>query len=63
MAANRCIAAAESALHDIRVEFVAGEPEAMTEAANAKLEAEGDLGKYRLSCQCFVKDEMHVKGL
>ncbi len=46
-----------------KVEFVSGEPETMTEAEKAKLEAKGDLGKYRLSCQCTVDADMHVKVL
>ena len=46
-----------------RVEFLGGEPEAMTDAERAKLEAKGDLGKYRLSCQCLVDADMRVKVL
>lgn len=46
-----------------KVEFLSGEPEIMTEAEKAKLEAKGDLGKYRLSCQCLVNSDMHVKVL
>jgi ferredoxin len=46
-----------------RVEFLSGEPETMTDAEKAKLEAKGDLGKYRLSCQCTVDVDMHVKVL
>ena len=46
-----------------KVEFLSGEPEKMTDAEKAKLEAKGDLGKYRLSCQCLVEEDMHVKVL
>jgi ferredoxin len=46
-----------------RVEFLDGEPEVMTEAERAKLENKDDLGKFRLSCQCTVEHDMHVKVL
>ena len=46
-----------------RVEFISGEPEIMTEAEKKKLEAQGNLGKFRLSCQCTVDNDMHVKVL
>ncbi len=46
-----------------KVEFISGEPEKMTTAEKAKLEEKGDLGKYRLSCQCLVESDMHVKVL
>jgi ferredoxin len=46
-----------------RVEFLAGEPEKMTEAERTKLESQDSLGKYRLSCQCTVDQDMHVKVL
>jgi ferredoxin len=46
-----------------RVEFLAGEPENMTEAEKTKLENQGNLGKFRLSCQCTVDHDMHVKVL
>ena len=46
-----------------RVEFISGEPETMTEAEKAKLETKDALGKYRLSCQCLVDSDMHVKVL
>lgn len=46
-----------------RVEFLSGEPETMTEAERTKLESQGNLGKFRLSCQCKVDDDMHVKVL
>jgi len=46
-----------------RVEFLTGEPEVMTEAEKTKLESQGGLGAYRLSCQCTVDQDMHVKVL
>ena len=46
-----------------RVEFINGEPKTMTEAEKNKLESKGDLGKFRLSCQCTVDADMHVKVL
>ena len=46
-----------------RVEFIAGEPELMTDAERKKLEAQGNLGKFRLSCQCTIEHDMHVKVL
>ena len=46
-----------------RVEFLIGEPDQMTEAEKAKLESQGNLGKFRLSCQCTVDHDMHVKVL
>jgi len=48
---------------DCRVEFIDGEPKKMTKAERAKLKDKGALGKYRLSCQCLVKKDMHVKVL
>lgn len=46
-----------------RVEFISGEPESMTEAEKSKLESQGNLGKFRLSCQSTVDRDMHVKVL
>jgi ferredoxin len=46
-----------------RVEFIDGEPETMTTAEKEKLESQGNLGKFRLSCQCTVDHDMHVKVL
>lgn len=46
-----------------RVEFLSGEPETMTEAERTKLESQGNLGKFRLSCQCKVDHDMHVRVL
>jgi ferredoxin len=46
-----------------RVEFIEGEPEMMTEAEKEKLESQGNLGNFRLSCQCKVDHDMHVKVL
>ena len=46
-----------------RVEFLSGEPESMSEAEQAKLENQGNLGIFRLSCQCTVDDDMHVEVL
>lgn len=48
---------------DCRVEFIAGEPKKMTKAELEKLKDKDALGKYRLSCQCLVKKDMHVKVL
>ena len=48
---------------DCRVEFIAGEPKKMTKAELAKLKDKDALGKYRLSCQCLVKKDMHVRVL
>jgi ferredoxin len=46
-----------------RVEFIEGEPETMTQAEKEKLESQGNLGEFRLSCQCTVEHDMHVKVL
>lgn len=46
-----------------RVEFIDGEPETMTEAERGKLESQGNLGKFRLSCQCTVDHDMDVMVL
>ena len=47
-----------------RVEFFAGEPESMTEAERLKLEnKKAESGNFRLSCQCTVDHDMHVKVL
>ena len=46
-----------------RVEFISGEPETMTAAEKEKLESKDALGKFRLSCQCTVDTDMHVKVL
>ncbi len=46
-----------------RVEFRGGEPKTMTEAEKTKLETQGNLGKFRLSCQITVDHDMHVKVL
>jgi ferredoxin len=46
-----------------RVEFLEGEPDKMTEAEKVKLESQGNIGKFRLSCQCSVDHDMHVKVL
>ncbi len=40
-----------------------GEPDSMTEAEREKLESKDNLGKFRLSCQCKVDHDMHVKVL
>jgi ferredoxin len=46
-----------------RVEFLSGEPESMTPAEKERLEANDKLGEFRLSCQCTVEEDMHVKVL
>lgn len=45
-----------------RVEFVAGEPEAMTKAEEAALTARG-LGGVRLSCQILCSQDMTVRAI
>lgn len=44
-----------------RVSFLDGEPDQMTQAEYEKLESKGDLGSYRLSCQCLVQEDMAVQ--
>ena len=44
-----------------RVEFVAGEPEAMTVAEKAKLAEKGLTGSIRLSCQIAVTQDMALR--
>lgn len=46
-----------------KVTFNAGEPESMTTAEKEKLEDKGDLGNYRLSCQCLCAGTMDVNVL
>lgn len=46
-----------------RVEFIEGEPDTMTQAEHDKLESQGNLGKFRLSCQILCDHEMSVKPL
>ncbi len=46
-----------------KVAFNSGEPEAMNEGEKAKLEEKGDLGQYRLSCQCECAGTMDVNVL
>lgn len=46
-----------------RVEFLAGEPEAMTRAEADKLKDAGLLGQLRLACQCRVEADTEVKPL
>lgn len=46
-----------------RVAFVEGEPAQMTRAEHDKLTEKGDLGLYRLSCQCRVTHDMTVRPL
>lgn len=46
-----------------KVTFNAGEPDAMNEGEKAKLEEKGDLGEYRLSCQCLCAGTMDVNVL
>ncbi|HSH05719.1 MAG TPA: 2Fe-2S iron-sulfur cluster-binding protein [Anaerolineae bacterium] len=43
-----------------RVTFNAGEPNNYNEAEKAKLEANGNLGEFRLSCQILCAGEMDV---
>lgn len=46
-----------------RVNFLEGEPDQMTQAEQEKLESKGDLGAYRLSCQCLVQEDMELQVL
>lgn len=47
-----------------RVEFSAGEPEAMTVAEKRRLQQESGLyGRIRLSCQILCTHDMHVRPL
>ena len=47
-----------------RVEFINGEPETMTAAEEEKLSTARAAGEsFRLSCQCTVDQDMHVKVL
>jgi ferredoxin len=46
-----------------RVEFLAGEPDQMTKAEHDKLVENGELGNFRLSCQCLLTHDMHVRPL
>ena len=46
-----------------KVEFAEGEPDRMTKAEAEKLESQGNLGKFRLSCQCTVDGDMTVRPL
>lgn len=46
-----------------RVEFVEGEPERMTVAERDKLQDQGNLGAFRLSCQILCDQDMTVKPL
>lgn len=46
-----------------RVEFTAGEPDKMTKAEREKLEEQGNLGVFRLSCQISCDHDMTVKPL
>lgn len=45
-----------------RVEFIEGEPEAMTEAEKTRLEAKGLTG-VRLSCQILCDHDMSVRAI
>ncbi|NLG09524.1 MAG: (2Fe-2S)-binding protein [Deinococcales bacterium] len=46
-----------------RVEFVSGEPTAMTAAERSKLEEKGLLGQVRLACQIVCEHDMEVRPL
>jgi ferredoxin len=46
-----------------RVEFIAGEPNTMTVAEKAVLEARGLLGAVRLSCQIISDHDMTVRAI
>jgi hypothetical protein len=64
MVENLCTAVAVMlAAQPVGVEFLAGEPAEMTEAEKSKLKSQDSLGVFRLSCQCTVDQDMHVKVL
>lgn len=46
-----------------RVRFLEGEPKAMTVAEHDRLVANGQLGEFRLSCQCLLEGTMRVVPL
>lgn len=46
-----------------RVRFLEGEPKAMTVAEHDRLVANGQLGEFRLSCQCLLEGTMRVEVL
>lgn len=48
-----------------RVEFISGEPQQLTEAEKAALQAKGlaDVPNLRLSCQIACDHDMHVKAI
>lgn len=46
-----------------RVEFIDGEPQQRTVAEFNRLKKAEALGEFRLSCQCLVEGDMHVKPL
>ncbi len=46
-----------------RVEFSDGEPDKMTVAERDKLQEQGNLGKFRLSCQILCDQDMTVTPL
>lgn len=46
-----------------RVEFIDGEPERMTVSERDKLQEQGNIGAFRLSCQIPVNQDMTVKPL
>ena len=46
-----------------RVKFIAGEPPERTVAEYNRLKKDDRVGEFRLSCQCLVEGDMHVKPL
>ena len=46
-----------------KVTFNEGEPDSMNDAEKGKLDEKGDLGEYRLSCQCLTAGTMDVNVL
>ena len=46
-----------------RVEFTDGEPNRMTVAERDKLQEQGNMGAFRLSCQIRIEQDMTVKPL
>ena len=46
-----------------RIEFITGEPSKYTQAEYDKLSETQSLGKYRLSCQCTIEEDMSIRVL
>lgn len=46
-----------------RIKYLAGEPEQFTVAEQDKLAKQGNIGKFRLSCQTLIDHNIHVRIL